>query len=332
MRISNTGNRRYAIGAAVLSLTMLFVTACSSSEAKTDTSTVSQIRTIETPMGLVEIPKDPQRIVSLDAYVGLQTLDELGVPVVATGTLGGGLRRLVSEDAQALPSIGVTALDDVQLEAIAAAAPDLIVGRQPIGEKYYDELSSIAPTVLIPFVYWRDQYIGVADAAGLVAEATENLSALDESIATLRTDVKAAWPDGVRLSVVRVSDTSGDVRTYNTLDASTTFLYADILSDVGITPTANSLRGADPTKVNSAVSSENLSLIDGDVIIYYVGAGGQADAGTAVEEALTTNPLWSKLSAVQADKAFQVNSAPWFDAYNLAGANAVIEDLRRILL
>ncbi|WP_252342126.1 hypothetical protein [Rhodococcus sp. 14-2483-1-2] len=86
-------------------------------------------------MGPVEIPATPKQVVSLDAYVGLQTLDELGAPVVATGTLGGGLHTLVRTASQELPSIGVTALGDVQLEAIALAAPDLIVGRQPIGEE-----------------------------------------------------------------------------------------------------------------------------------------------------------------------------------------------------
>lgn len=326
-------SRRHFGAAAGLSLAALVGAACSSASDDTGNNTGGgSTRTIETPMGPVAVPVNPQRVVSLDAYVGLQTLDELGAPVVATGTLGGGLRTLVSATSQQLPSIGVTALGDMQLEAIAAAAPDLIVGRQPIGEEYYTELSGIAPTVLIPFMYWRDQYIDVADSVGLGAQATQNFTGLDERIVALRSEIELAWPDGVRLSVVRVSDTSGDVRSYNTLAASTTFLYADILSGAGIVPTANSLTGADPSKVNTAVSAENLPLIDGDVIIYYVGAGGQADAGIAVEQSLVSSPLWSKLSAVQADRAFKVDSAPWFDGYNLTGANAVIDDLRRILL
>lgn len=322
--------RHRATALAGVALALAVLAGCSSTAPVPDDAPTAAVRTIDTPMGPVDVPESPQRVVSIDAYVGLQALDELGAPVVAAGTLGGGLRTLVSDEAQDLPSVGVTA--ELQLEAIAAAEPDLIVGRQPIGEQYYDELSSIAPTVLIPFEYWRDQYVGVADAVGLADEATENLSTLDDEIAELRADVAEAWPDGVDLSVVRVSDTSGDVRTYNTLDASTTFVYADILSGAGITPTANSLPDADPATVNSSVSGENLALVDGDVIVYYVGAGGQADAGETVEQALTTNQLWPALSAVQEGQAFRVDSAPWFDAYNLAGARAVIDDLRRVLL
>jgi iron complex transport system substrate-binding protein len=288
-------------------------------------------RTVATPMGDVVVPSNPARVVSLDAYVGLQTLDELGVPVVATGTLGGGLRTLVSDSSQQLPSIGVTALGDVQLEAIAAASPDLIVGRQPIGEPFYTELSTIAPTVLVPFSYWRDQYIDVADAVDRKDEAANKFAGLDDRIGELRDAVATAWPSGVRISVIRVSDTSGDVRSYNTLAASSTFLYADILSGAGIEPTANTAAGADPSKVNVAVSAENLPQIDADVIIYYVGAGGQADAGTDVEQALTSGPLWGTLGAVQAGRAYKVDSAPWFDGYNLTAANAVIDDLYRIL-
>ncbi|WP_231476474.1 ABC transporter substrate-binding protein [Rhodococcus sp. UNC23MFCrub1.1] len=288
-------------------------------------------RTVSTPMGDVVVPATPTRIVSLDAYVGLQTLDELGVPVAASGTLGGGLRTLVSTSSQQLPSIGVTAAGDVQLEAIAATAPDLIVGRQPIGEPFYAELSAIAPTVLVPFSYWRDQYIDVADAVDRKDEAQGKFVGLDRRISELRDAVTAAWPTGVRVSVVRASDATGDVRSYNTLAASSTFLYADILSGAGIEPTANTAAGADPSRVNVAVSAENLSLIDADVIIYYIGAGGQADAGSDAEQALTGGPLWRTLSAVRAGRAHKVDSAPWFDGYNLVAANAVIDDLHRIL-
>lgn len=323
-------NRRNFGAAAGLALASLLASCATDSDdipAPTDAT-----RTLSTPMGDVVVPSQPTRIVSLDAYVGLQTLDELEVPVVATGTLGGGVRTLVGETSQQLPSIGVTALGDVQLEAVAAAAPDLIVGRQPIGEPFYPELSTIAPTVLIPFTYWRDQYIDVADAVGRKEDASQAFVGLDGRIAALRVDVAQAWPDGLRLSVVRVSDTSGDVRSYNTLAASSTFLYADILSGAGISPTANTAPGADPTKVNVAVSSENLPMIDADVIIYYVGAGGQADAGDDVEQSLLSSPLWSTLSAVAGGRAHRVDSAPWLDGYNLAAASAVIDDLRRILL
>ncbi|WP_037139901.1 ABC transporter substrate-binding protein [Rhodococcoides fascians] len=323
-------SRRHFGAAAGLALASLLA-ACAP-DSDTTPAADDGTRTLSTPMGDVVVPAGPTRIVSLDAYVGLQTLDELDVPVVATGTLGGGVRTLVGEASQQLPSIGVTALGDVQLEAIAAANPDLIVGRQPIGEPFYSELSTIAPTVLIPFTYWRDQYIDVADAVGRKDDAVGAFVGLDDRIADLRTDIAQAWPDGLRLSVVRVSDTSGDVRSYNTLAASSTFLYADILSGAGIAPTADTAPGADPTKVNVAVSSENLPMIDADVILYYVGAGGQADAGDEVEQSLVSSPLWSTLSAVQAGRAYKVDSAPWFDGYNLTAAAAVIDDLRRTLL
>ncbi|RZL61076.1 MAG: ABC transporter substrate-binding protein, partial [Rhodococcus sp. (in: high G+C Gram-positive bacteria)] len=116
-------SRRHFGAAAGLSLAALFGAACSSAGDDSGDTASDSTRTIETPMGPVTVPVNPQRVVSLDAYVGLQTLDELGAPVVATGTLGGGLRTLVSATSQELPSIGVTALGDVQLEAIAAAAP-----------------------------------------------------------------------------------------------------------------------------------------------------------------------------------------------------------------
>lgn len=80
-----------------------------------------------------EVPISPQRIVALDAYSTLQVLDELGAPLVAAGSLGGGTRVLVSEQAAVLPSVGVTI--DINLEAVAAARPDLIVRSTPFVEE-----------------------------------------------------------------------------------------------------------------------------------------------------------------------------------------------------
>lgn len=327
-RIVDELSRRRLLAGGLAAIGMT-AAGCSTSDQP---STDSASRTVTTPQGNVIIPGNPQRIVALDAYVALQTLSELGAPVVATGTLGGGVRTLVDSKAQEIPSIGATAADELNFEAVAAARPDLIVGRQPIGEPHYSKLSGIAPTVLVPFVFWRDQYLTVADAINRKPEAERQLSGLNDKIAALRTEIQKAWPAGVRMTVVRVTDTSGDVRSYNTLAASTSFLYADILTQLGIVPTGNTLAGVSPTKVNTAISRERLDELDGDVIVYYVGGGGQANAGTDVEQALTGNALWKKLSAVQKGNAYKVDAAPWFDGYCLRGANAILADLRRVLV
>lgn len=54
--------------------------------------------------------------------------------------------------------------------------------------------------------------------------------------------------------------------------------------------------------------------------------------GEDVEQSLVSSPLRSTLSATAAGRTYKVDSAPWFDGYNLAAAAAVIADLRRILL
>lgn len=283
-------------------------------------------RIIDTPLGPVEVPARPQRIVAIDAYQSLQALDELDAPIAAAATLGGGIRTLVSEAARVLPSVGFLELD---LEAIIAVNPDLILGglNEDVA-KVYDQLSAIAPTVLVDHdgIDWRETYRSYAEAVGLANRMTDPLARLKERMADLQTSINVTWPNGLRVSVLRITDPNlASVRSYTTLAPHN--IGGVLLGELdGATVTADS--AATGMQSNVTVPAERLREVDADVILYYLGGGALADADRAtLENALLGHPLWPTLEAVKSSRVFRVDADPWFNGGDFGAANLILDDL-----
>src|SRR5687768_5119131 len=108
-------------------------------------------------MGSTEIPSPPERVVVLDTGE-LDSLVALGVtPVGAVSTdVATGFLSHLQEPAEGVQEVGT--IGEPNLEAIAAAQPDLILSSKVRHEALYDELSQIAPTVFAETVgaVWKD--------------------------------------------------------------------------------------------------------------------------------------------------------------------------------
>lgn len=142
--------RSKTVVAAALSL-MLLLSACGTAPTNNDdrgstpassvTSQVSETekstRTIRTVMGDVEVPVKPQRVI---ATYGIGDVIALGITPIATyNAKGAAFEKEVAE----LP-----VWESFKAEEIMSYDPDLIL---VVDQDQYDEVSKIAPTVLVPF-------------------------------------------------------------------------------------------------------------------------------------------------------------------------------------
>jgi ABC-type Fe3+-hydroxamate transport system substrate-binding protein len=98
-----------------------------------------------------------------------------------------------------------------------------------------------------------------------------------------------------------------------------------VLADVGF--------DRPPAQKNSAdeeleISLERLDLADGDVL--FVGARQDNPDSVRVVEQLKTNPLWLTLSAVKAQRVFDVDSNRWLEG-SILNATFILADLERHL-
>ncbi len=188
-RTQHVSRRRFTQGAlAAGSLALLpGIAVAQATPAASPVASGAWPRTISHAMGDTVIPAQPQRVVAASDYIDLDYLLALGVAPVAYGfTNAWGSGAMPWQEAAAdIPSFDVS-VGDPDLEAIVGAAPDLILA-MPSEQAVYDQLSAIAPTVILPWdAEWRTALTLAATALGLEDVAAEQIAATDTLIAEAR--------------------------------------------------------------------------------------------------------------------------------------------------
>jgi iron complex transport system substrate-binding protein len=297
----------------------LTLTACGGSAEPGETTPSDDAafpRTVEHAMGQTEIPQQPERVVVLDTGE-LDTALSLGVtPVGAVTTaVSDGFLSYLGEDAADVEVVGTIA--EPNLEAIAALRPDLILSNRARHEDLYDELSQIAPTVFAERVgaVWKENFLLDAEALGLEDDAVQQLEKYETAAAGVGRSI--GDPGGTTISALRFVD--GTIRVYSPQS-----FIGTVIADIGLDQLE--LPVADvPTFTE--LSAEELTQADAEIVLYS-SYGPAEDSG---EEAAIAGPLWSRLGAVQADRAFAVEDDVFFTGIGLTAATLMLEDLKEKL-
>lgn len=275
--------------------------------------------------GETEVPEEPEQVVALDSGTTLVMLLELGVPVAAATLPPTGGESILFEPG-ALDGIESVGFPDPSIEAIAAVGPDLIVGLDTVTvTDEYDELSRIAPTILVEPTPsdWKDQARRLAEAVNATDELDDRMAAYEAEVAALAADLDD--PSAIEVSVVRALADRFRIHTR--------FHFAgQVIDEVGLSrPAAH--RTDDPAERQIELSVEQLDLADADVIYVYA-AGALGSVGADVDEnlaSLRASPLWENLDAVGADAVHLVDPLAWQQG-GLPAARVILDDLRRTLL
>ncbi|MEU1543689.1 iron-siderophore ABC transporter substrate-binding protein [Actinacidiphila glaucinigra] len=272
-------------------------------------------RTITHAMGSTVLKARPERVVVLD--VGeLDNVVSLGIKPVGLAPTEGSpeLPSYLSGKAGKPANIGT--INSLNLEAIAALKPDLILGSQLRAADSYDELSQIAPTVfsIRPGFTWKENYLLNAAALDKTAQAKANLDAYAKKAADLGTKLGAGKPS---VSMVRYMP-EGKIRLY----ANDSFI-GTILKDVGIPRPKNQ----DIEDLAAEISAENIDQADAD----YIFTGVYGDPKATDKSKAQGNPLWKNLQAVKDGHAFDVPDETWYLGLGVTAAEAVLDDLEKHL-
>lgn len=271
-------------------------------------------RTVVHAAGTTEIATKPERVVVLDTGE-LDSVLSLGItPVGMTTTKGANpVPSYLADKVKDVERVGT--INELNIEAIAALKPDLIIGSQVRADKLYPQLSDIAPTVfsIRPGSPWKENFLLVGEALGMEKEAEEKLNEYADRVAELKNSV----PQNTEVSLVRFMPNK--LRLYGKKS-----LIGVILADAGL---------ARPEKQNVddvavEISPENIDQAAGSVIFYTSYGKPDATGETAVVE----GPAWKNLEAVAAGKAHRVNDDVWFLGLGPTGAMEIVSDLHDYLL
>lgn len=269
-------------------------------------------RTITHDKGGTELKAKPQRIVALDNSL-VEGVVLLGRPLVGGVASLRGRKTFPAYLGDAVKDTKDTgALDSPNLELIASLRPDLIVSATVRHEALYDKLSAIAPTVFVKATgpTWKDNLILLGKALGEEAKAEQELTAYEARAKKIgdQVNAKAGNPS---ISVVRFVD--GPTR----LMAKASFIGI-ILADAGLKRPASQ----DKDTFATEISEEQIELADADHIFVTTYSGGEG-----YKQKFEANPLWNRLSAVQAKRLHEVKDELWMSSVSVQGAHFVLDDI-----
>jgi iron complex transport system substrate-binding protein len=270
-------------------------------------------RTVKHALGETKIPAKPSRVVVLDSGE-LDDVLALGITPVGMATTAGqnGVPSYLADKAQGIKTVG--GISELNLEAIAALKPDLILGSKLRANDLYDKLSAIAPTVfsIRPGFPWKENFLLVADAVGEETKATSLLNDYQKRA----NDVKSKVQGSPTISLVRFRP--GEIRLYGNLS-----FIGVILKDTGLPRP----KVQDVQDLAVEVSQENIGQAAGDWILY--SSYGKPD--TTDENKVVNSNLWKSLAAVKSGHVARVDDEVWFLGLGPIGAMDVLTDLEKLL-
>ena len=308
----------------ILAMTSIFVLIAGlvgcSSENKTTESTPSNVeeRVITDVKGEVSIPVDPQRMVDISGASDILSL--LGYDVIGTANSDGydytKFPTYLEDVLKNAKILGYSMLAEMDVEAIIALEPDVIV-ISTVQEKMYDQLSKIAPVVMIEMkqVDWKEDFMHVANVFGKEEEATTWINHYLEKAATVGDQIKATY--GENSTYLSFLASAGSLFIFDQAG-----LGSVLYDDLGLTKPAGMPEQEDISL--PVVSLEGLAEINSD---YIFAIGTDEDLQT-----LTASSIWNGTEAVKAGNVVTLPASPYFNqGYSPIGRLAFVEEIQQLL-
>ncbi|WP_020620390.1 ABC transporter substrate-binding protein [Paenibacillus daejeonensis] len=257
------------------------------------------LRTIDTVMGEVEIPAEPERIVGL-SVVYPELLYALDIVPVAVQNYHEDFPAYLEEPFRDVLKTGIAKTPN--FEAILSSEPDLIIAPQWWAEKDYDQLSKIAPTVLLPERdEWQDE---LRDIAGVLGK--------DEQAEQVIEDLKNKEAQ----ATARLDELVGDETVlYMRIMAKEIVIHGENISrgslvhkQLGLKP----LEAFPQSESALSISLEVLPDYDADHLIVQLDDEENEEVKNAFDE-MSSSSLWKNMKAVQNGHVYMVGGKEWFN-------------------
>lgn len=266
----------------------------------------------------VEIPADPQRIVDLSGNSDILSL--LGYSVIGTANSDAydytKFPVYLEEALAGAEILGYSMQDTMDVEAVMNLNPDLII-ISTVQEKMYDQLSAIAPTVMIQLeaLNWKDDIYTVAEIFGKESEAESWLTAYETKAAEAGAKIKETYgEDAAYMSFLA----SGGQFFVFTGAGFGSVLY----EDMGLKVPEGIPEQSDISL--PVVTYEGLASIKADYIFVMATEEDKA--------ALEANAIWNSLPAVQNGQVVELTASPYFNqGYSPIGRELLLDEILEML-
>ncbi|WP_346938884.1 ABC transporter substrate-binding protein [uncultured Clostridium sp.] len=309
--------KRKSVLKAILATCMasMILVGCSNTstvEEKSKTVTVTDVR------GEVEIPENPERIVDLSGNSDILSI--LGYKVIGTANSDAydytKFPTYLEETLKGATILGYSMQDTMDVEAIMNLDPDLIV-ISTVQEKMYDQLSEIAPTVMIKLeaLDWKEDVKSLAKVFNKEEAANTWLENYDKKSKEVGDKIK---------------ETYGEDTTYLSFLASGGQFYvfdgagfgSVLYEDLGLAKPEGMPEQNDISL--PVVTYEGLASIKSEYIFVI--------ATDEDFKALEENAIWNNLPQVKEGKVVKLDSSPYFvQGYSSIGRQVLLDEIMEML-
>lgn len=276
------------------------------------TITVTDVR------GEVEIPAEPERIVDLSGNSDILSI--LGYSVIGTANSDAydytKFPVYLEETLAGAEILGYSMQDTMDVEAVMNLNTDLII-ISTVQEKMYDQLSAIAPTVMIQLeaLNWKDDIYTVAEIFGKEAEAEAWLTAYETKAAEAGAKIKETY--GEDASYMSFLASGGQFFVFTGAG------FGSILyEDMGLKVPEGMPEQSDISL--PVVTYEGLASIKADYIFVMATEADKAE--------LEANAIWNSLPAVENGKVIELTASPYFNqGYSSIGRELLLDEILEML-
>lgn len=268
--------------------------------------------------GEVEIPADPQRIVDLSGNSDILSI--LGYEVIGTANSDAydytKFPSYLEETLKGAEILGYSMQDTMDVEAVMNLNPDLIV-ISTVQEKMYDQLSEIAPTVMIELeaLNWKDDVKTFAKVFNKEDVANKWLADYEGKAKEAGDKIKTQY--GEDTTYLSFLASGGQFFIFDGAG------FGNVLyEDMGLAKPEGMPEQSDISL--PVVTYEGLASIDTDYIFLIATAEDLAQ--------LEGNAIWNSLPAVKEGKVVVLDASPYFNqGYSSVGRNLLVDEIGEML-
>jgi iron complex transport system substrate-binding protein len=267
-------------------------------------------RTITHELGETKLTGKPVRIVALE-FSFVQALDSLGITPVGI-TDDNQPDRIEQNLGKKIEYSSVGTRLEPNLELISALQPDLIIADERRHGAIYEQLSAIAPTIVLnswdgTYKDIKDAVVTIADAVGDKAKGEKVVAEHDARIAAIAAKIPA---DNNRKFMLAVA--TADNWSLHTSDS----FSGSIFTAIGV---ETAIKADKP--VESGVGLERLVAVNPDVLLV------ATDPGGTIFDRVQDNSAWKAIAAVKNNLVFEVNRNQYARFRDLRTAELIANDV-----
>ncbi len=282
----------------------------------------------ETPFGVVQLPENPQRIVTiddgpLDAVLALG-INPIGYTISSNGeTASAYLVDKVPADAETVGSWG-----ELDIEKIILLEPDLIIDSRWQSEDIVKTLSEVAPVMIAPdrpaadavsLQAWEYELLAIGHATGKLDEAKQ--AVLDSRARAASIQEAAGDKVGQSLVVFRPQADFPVIMSHQ-------WITGRVLTWCGFV--GNDLTNdAEPPHTGDTISLEMLNLMEAD---WLFAAARTVEMAAELDSTYMTNPAFETITADKEGQVALVAGDLWSGTSGVLATLAMMDDIERIII